>query len=75
MAVMIDRWSKEMPTEPGLYWWRYRGSNVTMIITVARDDQGALWVQQGTGREVPLGNWGGGLWAGPVTPPRIADDE
>lgn len=75
MAITNDRWSEELPSTPGIYWWRYRRSHVTVLIAVAGDDQGMLWVQQATGGEVPLTNWTPGLWAGPVTPPRIVEGE
>lgn len=71
MAVRKDGWSEDMPTAPGLYWWRYKRSKVCAILTISRNEQGALWVE-GQGR-IPLQYWDDGLWAGPVEHPPIDD--
>jgi hypothetical protein len=73
LEAVMGKWTEQSPTEPDLYWWRYKGSNMAVILTVYRlKDDGRLYVEQ-KDRDVPLAEWTGGLWAGPIEHPPIED--
>lgn len=62
-------WTKEPPTEPGWYWWRYgpgtRPGMVCLFQTGAVRHALAHWA----GEKEPTPAEMGGEWAGPLTPP------
>ena len=58
------RWTKEPPTEPGLYW--YRNKKVEGVIQICESVKGLYVMCHGFGEEydIPVGEW-----AGPIQEP------
>jgi hypothetical protein len=72
------KWTSELPTEPGYYWWRVSDVEPPTIFRVsAPDHNGRTWVhatlyvikEGGEGmRSGTIDELGGGEWMGPLAP-------
>lgn len=66
-----QRWSKERPTEPGWYWFRFPSNSVDPEVFKIHHGEDGLEVV-GPFSETPLDEWmedcDGGEWQGPITP-------
>lgn len=57
--MMDSAWSKELPTEPGWYWWRQQPTDPPDARYVHADDDGALHMSDGYGGSDPVEGAGG----------------
>ena len=61
-------WTKEMPQEMGVYWWRSNAlDNHPWPVRVHKGDMGLMLMQTIGGAE-PIIIGDGGEWRGPITP-------
>ena len=60
-------WTREVPKEIGVYWWRSNAAdNHPWIVRVHRGGLGLMLMQTIGGPLVPIGE--GGEWIGPISP-------
>ncbi len=68
----VLRWTRVLPTVPGVHWWRVAGPRVLVNIW-ARSKDGVLMVApyDDLKASVPLAEWDedGVRWCGPIPPP------
>lgn len=67
----VLRWTKDLPTETGLYWWREGG--YPSLVEVWRDSERGLCVDLGDRHRNPVANFGTMEWFGPYAFPTEAD--